>query len=116
MICLKCPLIPLLICVAAVVLKLTSKVRFLSRIWQIRFKRLHSKLAFQQIDLFSCIIVLIDLQVSPLRLEKAADSSLESENKENTTRKGVYAFITRVIRDDINVKKVVVQTKKAFNV
>lgn len=41
--------------------------------------------ATQQIDLFSCIIALIDLQISRLGLEKAADSSIESEDKENTT-------------------------------
>lgn len=70
-------------------LKLGSKVRFLSRIWQIRFKRLRSVLAFQQIDLSSCIIAMIDLQVSRLWLEKAADSSLKSEDKEYTTGKGV---------------------------
>lgn len=84
---------------------------------QIRFKRLHSILAFQQIDLFGCIIALIDLHVLRLPLEKAADSSLESEGKENTIKgASIDAFMTILIRDSIELGKLVVQTKKAFNV
>lgn len=72
-------------------------------------------ISFLQIDLFSCIHALIDLHVSQHRLEKAARSSLESEDKKNT-RKDAYICIIRVIRDNIKVRKLVVQTKKAFNV
>lgn len=79
MLYLKCPLLPLLICVVAVVLKLRSKVRFCTGDLTKKVQK-----ATQQIDLFSCIIALIDLQISRLGLEKAADSSIESEDKENT--------------------------------
>lgn len=88
-------------------IEIQSEIFFLTRIWQIRFKRPRSILAFQQIDSFSCIIASIDLQVTWLQLEKAADLSLESEDKDDATRKWVwiYAFIIGAIGDNINVKK-----------